>query len=447
MSKFYHFTVEVGPEAETFESYMKKVFARIGLTGDSSIKAYDKFTGQSFFRYMINDAKSNPAVAEAIKNFKGKIVKITVRVFPNVVNNLRRFGINLSVNDKGKAAFTGYSSKFSTNVRKYQNFTEAPSTPIGEWTNAQRLDAVIKRAALLLPESVGRELLALLDLQVLAVAVGVVVVWAALHFVGVGEIIDVVLLIVGFVSIGPVAWRAGEYLISFAIGTTKAKKEEDLDEAAKHLSEAVAMLGVQVVMALLLKKAPKVLNEARNSLKSSATPLTIKTVGEPPITKGKWFYKPPEIKINKHQYAAKEVPGSTDIWGNSSVYPGRNSKLKDIELAKFHEEFHQLLTPKLQTFKWLRKGRAVLKTNSYLKSYLLRYLEEALAEATAQVRIKGFNWKNIWEGIKFPVGKEMGEAGYVTLAKMGTEANGVLLGPINVNGMIFNAYYSFSEDW
>jgi hypothetical protein len=104
---------------------------------------------------------------------------------------------------------------------------------------------------------------------------------------------------------------------------------------------------------------------------------------------------------------------------------------------------HSSLTPKLQMFKKLRQVRAVLKTNSYLKSYLLRYLEESLAQTIGLFRAKGINIGNLVEGFKFPVGQE----GYVTVVKMGVEAKGILLGQINVNGMTFNVYFSFTKDW
>ena len=114
---------------------------------------------------------------------------------------------------------------------------------------------------------------------------------------------------------------------------------------------------------------------------------------------------------------------------------------EEIELTKFHEDFHRFLTPKLQTFTWLRQARTVLKTNGYLKSYLLRYVEEALAETFAQVRAN--NWRRIFEGVKFPIGDE----GYVKVSKMGIEAAGILLGPVNVSGMWFNVYFTYSKDW
>lgn len=64
-----------------------------------------------------------------------------------------------------------------------------------------------------------------------------------------------------------------------------------------------------------------------------------------------------------------------------------------------------------------------------------------LAQTFARVRTN--NWRRIFEGVKFPVGDE----GYVTVAKMGVEATGILLGPVNVSGMIFNVYFTYEEGW
>lgn len=440
--KFFYFEVEVGPNPMSFEAYMKKIFAGVGLRTDAAIKAFDRFMGQAYFQWLVNKSRNTPDIAKAVTNPQGKIIKITVQVFPGIVEKLKRFGIDLLTNSKGKTMFKGYAPSFTGNVKKYQDFKPVPDTPVSQWTTVQKLDAVIRRAALLLPEDVGKELLALIEPLALAIMAAVVIVWAVSHFFGIGEIADVVLIIVGVVSLGPIAWKAGEHLINFAVGTVGAKTDEDLDEAAKHLSEAVALIGVQVVVALLLKKAPKVFNEPKvlmNQPKPSV-PLTMKTVGEPPVTSGKIFYEP-KLSVTEHPFGGTDVGGSTNKWGDINIFRGKKSLPKDVEIAKFHEKFHSLLAPKLQAFPWLRQARTVLKTNSYLKSYLLRYLEEAMAETIAQVR--GSGWQFFFEGIKFPIGNE----GYVTIAKMGVEAQGILLGPINAGGMIFRVYYSYSEDW
>lgn len=439
--KSYYFEVEVGPKPETFESYMKRVFAGVGLKSDYSIKAFDNFMGgQSFFREMVNNAKSNSAVAVALQNPQGKISKVTVHVYPPIVEKLRRFGINLAINHQGKATFTGHAASFSGNVKKYQNFTPAPETPVSQWTTIQKLDSVIRRAALLLPEEVGNELLKLIKPWSLAIMAALLVFWVIGHFFVASEIADVALLIIGGAFLGFAAFQAGEHLGNFAVKCINGKTEKDLDESAQHLAEAIALIGVQTVMALLLAKAPKVFREPRikmNQLKPSV-PLTMKTIGEPPTTPDALFYEP-KILETKSQFPFGKSAGLTKEWGDIELLVTKN--IDDVNATVVHEIVHQVLTPKLQVFPKIRQFRAVLKNQGYLRSYLLRYLEEALAETISQLYIKGINWRNFLAGVRFPVG-QAGESCYVTNAAMATEAKGILLGPINVGGMIFNVYYN-----
>lgn len=105
-SKKYYFQVEVGPKPETFESYMKRVFAGVGLRSSESIKAFNRLMGQAYFLYMVNNAKGNAAVAGAVQNPNGKIIKVTVGVSASIVEKLRRFGIDLQLASKAWRRFT-----------------------------------------------------------------------------------------------------------------------------------------------------------------------------------------------------------------------------------------------------------------------------------------------------------------------------------------------------
>jgi hypothetical protein len=101
--------------------------------------------------------------------------------------------------------------------------------------------------------------------------------------------------------------------------------------------------------------------------------------------------------------------------------------------ALLHEQVHQMLTPKLY---FLREVRVTMAMEGYNRSYLLRYLEEALAQTYALVHSRGPGFAI--EGIRFPV-----RNGYVTVAKMGQEAAGVLLGPINLGGTFSYLVYFY----
>lgn len=392
---------------------------------------------------MVDNAKNNQGVAAAVRNPQGKITKVTVQVHPGVVRNLKRFGIKLSVGNQGLTTFHGYAPSFNQNVQKYKNFTPVPETPIAQWTTIQKLDSVIRRAALLLPEEVGNQLLGLLEPWALAAMAVVLIIWIGGHFIVASEIADVALLILGGIFLGLAAFQAGGHLANFAIKCVDGRTEKDLDESAQHLAEAIALIGVQTVMALLLAKAPEVFREPKmqmNQLEPSV-PLTMETVGEPPLTPGKLFYEP-KLTEKLSEFPRGPSGGSTNRWGDISLLVTKN--IKDVNAVKVHELVHRFLTPKLQILPKIRQFRAVLKNQGYLRSNLLRYLEEALAETVAQLTVNGLNWRNFIAGVKFPVG-EAGEACYVTNPAMIMEAKGILLGPINVGGIIFNVYYEHSK--
>ena len=434
----YYFQVDVGPNPMTFENYMRRVFAGVGLRGEA-IKAFGNFIGQPFFHDMVENAKNNAAVADAVQNPKGHIIKVTVEVSASVVEKLRRFGINLLVNNKGIAIFHGYAPTYEKKVEKYQNFTPAPEKPVSQWTTIEKLDSVIRRAALLLPEEVGNQLLGLLEPWALAAMAAVLIIWAVGHFFAISEIADA-LIILGGIMLGAIAYQAGRHLISFALKCLDGRTEEDLDESAHQLAEAIALIGVQLVMTLLLAKAPKIFSEPQVLKNIRVEPLNFKTIGEPPNS-SKVFFENYEGKLtfSEHPFAGVDgemAGGATSAYGDISITYAKRATISDIEVAVFHERVHRFLTPRLQVFKSLRQTAAILKRNSYLQSTILRYLEEALAETVGQV--KGNGWRNFFVGIKFPTSK-----GYVSLVAMGKEAQGIFLGPINVGGMIFNVYYSY----
>ena len=403
-SRHHYFVINIGPKPESVESFLKKAFYGMGLRSSNTIKSFNlylrkKYGIQNFYQDRLRDTKANVVLMQALQNPRGKILQVKVRISPKVIDHLKGFGINLRLTSSGKANVIGFLPFFKCNVNSYQrpkkNFIPKPKKPITQWTTNDKLQEVIQRTAALLPEEVGKQLLALLEPTALAIMATVVVVWAVSHFFGVGEIADVILLIVGIVSMGPIAFTAGEHLINFAYKTVYAKSEEDLDLAAENLSKAISLIGIQTVMMLLLKKAPKVLKEDPNFS-------TFRVRDLPPNKRpnGKWFYKP---KISTSTYLGKNVLGATYKYGDIKYLSILTGKTKKATIL--HEKVHSWLTPKLYLF---RNYRVTLNWNSYAKSYLLRYLEEALAQTIGQVGAYGF--KRVFSGVTFPV-----KNGYVTI--------------------------------
>lgn len=421
----YYFEVKIGPATESVESLMKKIFSVIGLQNPTAIQAFDNFLGQAFFKKMWEKAQDTPAVLKALNIKPGQTNLLSVEVNSEIVEKLERFGINLDHKTQGRIVFVGYKPFFSKIVEIYQYLPPVPSSPVSTWSIEDKISAVIRRAVLLLPKDVGEELLALCSLSNIAIIAGVVAVWAVLHFFGIGEIIDVLLLIVGFISLGPIAYEACRHLVEFAYKTFNAQKDKDLDEAAEHLSTAVTILGVQIVMTLLLKKAPKVFKN-----NPDYSPFKLSNMPKNQRPAGKWFYEP---EILEARNLGHGTLGATYKYGDIEYLSALSGKMKDAVIL--HEKVHRWLTPK---FYPLRNFRVVLNWNSYAKSFLLRYIEEALAQTIGQVGTYGF--RRIFSGIKFPI-----KAGYVTVREIGIEVKGTLLGPVNVYGMIYNVYFTYSE--
>ena len=90
----------------------------------------------------------------------------------------------------------------------------------------------------------------------LEILLGTLVLWAASQFVGVGEVVDVALLLVGAAMLGPSIVDVSKNLMEFG-KCIQATSDADLDRSAKAFADAVVAGGITVVMALLLRKGAK----------------------------------------------------------------------------------------------------------------------------------------------------------------------------------------------
>lgn len=132
-----------------------------------------------------------------------------------------------------------------------------------------------------LTSEIKRALSELLSPENLAIAAGVMVVWAASHFFGVGEVVDVILVGVAYVTIGVQGMQGLADLVEFGYDVINAESDFDLRRASEKLVRAFVLLGVEVVLALLTRKAhikPAAAKDAPSSRvqvpKSNAPPRT-----------------------------------------------------------------------------------------------------------------------------------------------------------------------------
>jgi hypothetical protein len=298
---------------------------------------------------------------------------------------------------------------------------------VARMSDAARVAEGIKRGVGRLSPALQGQLQALVTPQALAVAASFFVAWLISHAIGIGFVVDAVFLSVGVVAVGLAVFAGIDELIQFGNGAIAARNLAQLDDAAKHFADGVSILGVQAVVALLLRRAPQTFR---------GRPLS---VGPPPANAG--FVLRPGLRSTR---AMGPGEGATSSWGEITI--SRLGSATDRRLVALHEAVHRALTPRLDVLRFTRiEGRA----KSYDRSSLSMYLEEALAESFAQVSVQGL--RGLLTGIAFPV-----RYGYVSLftkyalqdgvvMPVVPEIAGMFLGSINARGWIWDMYFSHAQ--
>ncbi|QSB01008.1 RHS domain-containing protein [Methylomonas sp. EFPC1] len=128
-----------------------------------------------------------------------------------------------------------------------------PVETVGSWTLERKFSEALRLTAPKLPGSMRREFEALLSPESLAIMAATLVIWAGAHVFGVGEIVDILMLVGGILMFGLAVFGVARDLGEFLAITATAGNEQDLDEAATHLAEAIAVIGVAAFVALLAK--------------------------------------------------------------------------------------------------------------------------------------------------------------------------------------------------
>jgi len=277
--------------------------------------------------------------------------------------------------------------------------------------NEGKLAEAMRRSLPLLPAEARNQVLALLEPSSIAIISATLLIWAGSHFFGVGEIVDVLLLGVGFSLLGMAVFTGAEELYAFANTAINARSEADLDKAARHFAQAVSILGISVISTLLLRKSARA---AASRGRPRVRPLP--NVGSTPAAGTR-------LKISRPQTLPNGALGETDWWGNIAVT--RNQSIAEQRATLYHEWVHRVLSPQ---FGPLRQLRAQLRASGYWRSALLRYLEEAMAESYGQLRAYGLG--DMLTGLSFPI-----TGGYVTVSQLVIE--GVAIGNILVGGAVF----------
>jgi hypothetical protein len=138
----------------------------------------------------------------------------------------------------------------------------ATSDSVSDWSAQQRIDYALQRMMDHLPAELRQQLEAVLTPTTLEWMVGILVVWVAGQALGYGEVVDVGVAVLGLLTLGPEAIRAGGEAGAFVTGVAGARTTDDLDTAGGHLATVVSIVGVDGLMAFLAHKAGGAAREA-----------------------------------------------------------------------------------------------------------------------------------------------------------------------------------------
>lgn len=293
---------------------------------------------------------------------------------------------------------------------------------VSGWPAASKIAEAIKLSTAHMPAGLASQIQAFLDPQTLALVAGTLAVWAGSHFFGVGEIIDVGLLLVGSLMVGMSIGDVVRDLVEFGALTLRARTTEDLDRAGRLFARAVVAAGVTVVLALLLRRSARSLQASRGAAAlDAARPQRpgLARVGADPEPGALW-----SRAAVAGDAAMPTGAGATTAFGEVTYSTAGTAT--EAQLARLHELVHRFLSPRVRPF---RTFRARLGMSAYSRSAIMTYLEEAMAETFAQLRI--FGLRGLLTGLRFPIAN-----GYITLQMLLSE--GAEIGTIAIGGQIFS---------
>jgi len=291
------------------------------------------------------------------------------------------------------------------------------SVAVSAWSASDKVKEAILRSKKYMPGTLAAQLDALISVENLALMTGTVVIWAGSHFFGVGEVVDVGLLLLGAFFIGWSIEGVVKDLISFGTTAVRAQSESELDAAGKAFASALITAGVTVVMALLLRRSAKQLQVTRGATISDVVrPRAPGLAKVEPDTQAAKMWRTPTMSGDPSLPAGE---GETWWFGDGSYSTAGTAE--EQELARIHEMVHSFLRPR---FKYLRLFRARLNASAYSRSAILKYLEEGLAETIAQLSVRGI--AGLVTGIRFPI-----RNGYISIQQLlceGAEIGNIIVG-------------------
>ena len=145
-----------------------------------------------------------------------------------------------------------YKKRDDERFERFGDDTES-NEDLSHLNSVEKLLLAVEASIYYLPSEVAEEIKAIFTPATLATMVSVFAVYLAAHATGIGQAMDIGMLVAGGIYFGLDAFAIFKDIAGFA-GAIDATTEEELEEAGEHLASAVAKIGVDAVMTLLTSK-------------------------------------------------------------------------------------------------------------------------------------------------------------------------------------------------
>ncbi len=220
-----------------------------------------------------------------------------------------------------------------------------------QMSDTEKIGEAIRRSLPYIPSNLREFVNSLLQPKNLAIIAGTLVVWAGSHTFGVGEIVDIILLVIGVAVLGFSIFEGASELYGFTVTALDAQSDTDFEKAGKHFARAVTLLGVSTIYAILLRGQGRVVIRR----------------GRPQIFPRPYVGVPPspgnQLRLSRPSSIAGGSLGETTAYGVIRV--ARNQSLSEQRVTLFHELVHRYFSPRIGPF---RKLRAEISMSAYSRS-------------------------------------------------------------------------------
>jgi hypothetical protein len=262
--------------------------------------------------------------------------------------------------------------------------TEVPfNNRVGQMSNVEKLTEALKRSLPHMPEAAANALEAMLTPKNLLIMTGFIVAWAAAQTTPVGWVSDVLLVLLCSVTIVFLTYAVvsvANELYAFAKKAINAKNENDLEEAGKHFANAVAVVGITTILALLMKGKPSGKQKPPSTPKSPAKPAS---APEPPVKQA----SAPELPVK--QASAPEAPVKQPLPTNAPELPVKQSLPANVPELPVEQPLPTSATAKAITAKIEVAGWVVALAGRAAKIRCALKIGKGRNVAVAQYSIEG----------------------------------------------------------